>query len=92
MQINFHAVTSLSAITDETAAVASATSLTQAENDAVALAPAGVVYFSFQGNEYFIATNNVEGAVSANDAIVKLVGVTDIHHATNSGGFVTLHV
>jgi hypothetical protein len=92
MQINFHAVTPLSTITDETAAVASATSLTQAENDAVALAPAGVAYFSFQGNEYFIATNNVEGAVSSNDAIVKLVGITDIHHATNSGGLVTLHV
>ena len=92
MKISFNAVTSLSTITDETAAVASATSLTQAENDAIALAPAGVAYFSFQGNEYFIATNNVEGAVSSNDAIVKLVGVTDIHHATNSGGLVTLHV
>ena len=92
MQINFHPITSNSTITDETAAVALSTSLTQAENDAIALAPAGVAYFSFQGNEYFIATNNVEGAVSSNDAIVKLVGITDIHHATNSGGLVTLHV
>jgi hypothetical protein len=31
-------------------------------------------------------------AISAGDAIVKLVGVTDIHHATNSQGVVTLHV
>jgi hypothetical protein len=53
---------------------------------------AGVVYFSFQGNEYFIATNNNEVAISASDAIVKLVGVTDIHHATNTAGLVTLHV
>jgi hypothetical protein len=29
---------------------------------------------SFHGNEFFIATNNNEAAVSANDAIVELVG------------------
>jgi hypothetical protein len=38
------------------------------------------------------ATNNVETVVSANDAIVELVGITNIHHAINSSGFVTLHV
>jgi hypothetical protein len=47
---------------------------------------------SFHGNEFFIATNNNEAAVSANDAIVELVGVTNIHHATNLFGLVTLHV
>ncbi len=92
MEINFGVVTHLGAITDETAAVASATTLKAAENDAIALAPPGVAYFSFHGNEYFIATNNIEGAVSANDAIVELVGVTNIHNAINSAGLVTLHV
>ena len=52
----------------------------------------GVAYFDFGHNEYFIATNNIETMVSPNDAIVKLAGVTDIHHATNSLGVVTLHV
>ena len=56
------------------------------------MASAGVAYFSFHGNEFFIATNNNETAVSANDAVVELVGITNIHHATNSGGLVTLHV
>jgi hypothetical protein len=94
MLINFIVVlTSSSNIVDETAAVASATSLTGAENAGVAAMGAkGVAYFSFHGNEYFIATNNNEMVVSANDAIVELVGVTNIHHATNTVGFVTLHV
>jgi hypothetical protein len=34
----------------------------------------------------------METTVSPSDAIVELVGITDIHHATNSGGLVTLHV
>jgi hypothetical protein len=95
MQIDFTSVTSSSNILDATGIfpLASAKNLTTAENDAVAMLPgAGVVYFTFQGNEYFIATNNNEVAISADDAIVKLVGVTDIHHATNAGGLVTLHV
>ena len=93
MQIGFSLITTSSNIVDETAAVASATSLTTAENAAVAtLASPGVAYFTFHGNEYFIATKSMEAAVSSNDAIVKLVGITDIHHATNSGGLVTLHV
>jgi hypothetical protein len=80
-------------IVDETAVVASATSLTAAENAAVsAMGRAGVAYFSFQGNEYFVATNHKEAVISFNDTIVELVGITDIHHATNSGGLVTLHV
>jgi hypothetical protein len=72
-------------------AVASATTLTTAENEAVDDLPsAGVAYFSFHGNEYFIATNNNEVVVMPNDAIVELVGITNIHHATNSLGVVTL--
>jgi hypothetical protein len=31
-------------------------------------------------------------AVSPNDAIVELVGITNIHHAVNAAGLVTLHV
>jgi hypothetical protein len=72
MEIDFTSVTTSHVIVDETTipAVASATSLTAAENAAVnALAGAGVVYFSFHGNEYFIATDNVEAAVSAGDAL-----------------------
>jgi hypothetical protein len=48
-------------------------------------------YFTFGTNEYFIATNSIEKAVSPGDAIVKLVGVTDIHNAANIEGLVTLH-
>jgi hypothetical protein len=73
--------------------VASATTLKAAENAAVnAFGSSGVAYFSFKGNEYLIATNNAEATVSSNDAIVELVGITNIHHATNSLGLVTLHV
>jgi hypothetical protein len=86
-------MTTSSNIVDETATVASATSLTTAEDAAVkALGSAGVAYFTFGKNEYFIATNNNEMAVSANDAIVELVGITNIHHAANLFGVVTLHV
>jgi hypothetical protein len=94
MTINFGAITFSSNIVDETAAVSSPTSLTAAEDAAVkALGSAGVAYFTFGKNEYFIATNNnMQTTVSSNDAIVKLVGITDIHHAANSLGLVTLHV
>jgi hypothetical protein len=93
MKIDFTTVTGSSTVVDETAAVASAATLTAAENAAVsAMGSAGVAYFSFKGNEYFIATNNMEAAVSSHDAIVELVGITDIHHATNTMGLVTLHV
>jgi hypothetical protein len=95
MEINFGNVTTSHFIFDatNTPAVASATNLTAAENAAVnAFSSSGVVYFSFHGNEYFIATNNIETMVSSNDAIVKLVGVTNIHHADNAFGLVTLHV
>ena len=77
MQIDFTTVTTSHFIFDATntpTAVASATSLAAAENAAVnAFGSSGVVYFSFHGNEYFIATDNAEAAVSSNDAIVKLV-------------------
>ena len=93
MQIDFTVVTTSHFIADETTVVASATTLKAAENAAVnAFGGSGVVYFSFHGNEYFIATDNAEAAVSSSDAIVKLVGVTVFHHATNNFGLVTLHV
>jgi len=95
MQIDFTTVTTSHFIFDatNTPTVTSATSLAAAENAAVnAFGSSGVVYFSFHGNEYFIATDNAEAAVSSSDAIVKLVGVTDIHHAANNFGLVTLHV
>jgi hypothetical protein len=57
--------------------VASLATLTAAENAAVdALGVSGVAYFSYKGNEYFISTNHAEMAVSADDAIVKLVGAS----------------
>jgi hypothetical protein len=94
MVLNFEGVTNgVDQIVDETSTVASSTSLNAAENAAVkAMNSAGVAYFSFHGNEYFIATNHAETAVSADDAVVKLVGITDIHHATSSSGMVTLHI
>jgi hypothetical protein len=92
MKTDFTAVTGSSNIVDETTKVASSNTLTVAENAAVeALAGPGVAFFNYGTNEYFIATNNTETAVSSHDAVVKLVGVHDLH-ATNSGGFVTLHV
>jgi hypothetical protein len=95
MEIEFGNVTTSHFIFDatNTPAVASATSLAAAENAAVnAFASSGVVYFNFHGNEYFIATNNIETKLSSNDAIVEVVGVTNIHHADNAFGLVTLHV
>jgi hypothetical protein len=93
MEIDFTPVTGSHFIADETTVVASATTLKAAENAAVnAFGGSGVAYFSFHGNEYFIATANVETVVSSHDAIVELVGVTDIHHAANNFGLVTLHV
>jgi hypothetical protein len=95
MIINFRDIgLSSSNIVDETAAVASLTTLTAAEDEAVkTMGSAGVAYFTFGKNEYFIATNNAETTVSSSDAIVELVGITNIHHAaTISGGVVALHV
>jgi hypothetical protein len=91
MKIDFDFITPSSNIFDEDAAVAGSSSLKTAENEAVhALSGAGVAYFNFRGNEYFIATNNTETTVSSHDAIVKLVGVTGLH-ALDSFGVVTLH-
>jgi hypothetical protein len=93
MQIDFVAITGSSNIFDETntPGVASAKSLAAAEDAAIkALAEPGVAYFTFGTNEYFIATDNIEKAVSPSDAIVKLVGITHIHNATNIEGLVTL--
>jgi hypothetical protein len=89
MKISFQFITTSSNIVDETAAVASATTLTAAENAAVAaMTGPGVAFFN-GSSEYFIATNQAEMGVSSHDAIVKLVGVHDLH-ATNIVGFVTL--
>ncbi len=64
-----------------------------AENAALAAMDSpGVAYFSYGGSEYFVATNHAFTTANFDDAIVKLVGITDIHHATNSGGLVTLQV
>jgi hypothetical protein len=91
MVIDFTAITTNSNIVDETAAVATAANLTTAENAAVdALGGPGVAYFVYKGSEYFIATNNIETAVSSGDAIVKLVGVVGLS-ATDASGLVTLH-
>jgi hypothetical protein len=99
MKIDFHAITLSSFIVNETAVVASTPTLAVAESVAVAnataeFAPFGgacVAYFNYKGNEYFIATNQFEAGVSSDDAIVKLVGVTDLLHPANSSGVVTLH-
>ena len=36
--------------------------------------------------------DDVETVVSSHDAIVELVGISNIHHAANNFGLVTLHV
>jgi hypothetical protein len=91
MKIDFSLITSSSNIQDETAAVSGAKSLNAAENMAVDLLPAnGVVYFNYNGSEYFIATDQSETVVNSHNAIVKLVGVVDLS-ATNASGVVTLH-
>jgi hypothetical protein len=69
MKIDFELIffpTNTNKIIGETLAVASSATLTTAENAAVAaLAGPGVAYFDFGHNEYFIATNNTETAVSS---------------------------
>jgi hypothetical protein len=88
MQIDFSAIT-----TSSKTILLGANNLTAVENNAVAvLGGPGVVFFNFGGSEYLIATHHTETAVSSDDVIVKLVGVTDIHHPHNIAGLVTLHV
>jgi hypothetical protein len=92
MKIDFSAVTNASVIVNETAAVATAHTLTAAENAAVdALGGPGVAFFHFGDNAYFIATNHNETSVSFDDAVVKLIGVHDLNAPTNLSGLVTLH-
>jgi len=91
LQINFTSVTASGNAVDENAAAVGATTLTLAENAAVdAMAGKGVAYFAYKGSEYLVATNNTETAVSSSDAVVKLVGVTDLT-VTGVEGVVTLH-
>jgi hypothetical protein len=86
----FFDVTRSSAIGNEQSAVATARSLTAAENAAVAAPDGpGVAYFNYHGSEYFIATNTAETSVSTGDAVIHLVGVSGLA-ATNSPGLVTL--
>jgi hypothetical protein len=90
MQLDFSAITPSNTIVDENAAVASAKNLAAAENAAVAaLGAPGVAYFSHHGSEFFIATNNTENSVGADDAVVHLIGVSLA--ATINDGLVTLH-
>jgi hypothetical protein len=92
MKIDFSAVTNASVIVNETAAVATAHTLTEAENAAVdALGGPGVAFFHFGDNAYFIATNHNETSVNFDDAVVKLIGVHDLNAPTNLSGLVTLH-
>jgi hypothetical protein len=91
MQIDFSAITTSSAIIHVPAVVGHPT-LTALENLAVSnLGGPGVAFFNFGGSEYFIATNHTETAVSSDDAIVKLVGVQELSHPSNTSGLVTLH-
>ena len=94
MEIDFTSVTTSHFIFDETKRCGGISDEPHGgrECSSQRIGGSGVAYFSFHGNEYFIATANVETAVSSHDAIVELVGVTDIHHATNNFGLVTLHV
>jgi hypothetical protein len=91
MKIDFQATTTSSTIIEPPIFVGPVL-ITTAENAAVAaLGGPGVAFFNFGGNEYFIATNHAETAVSSTDAIVKLVGVHDLDHSSNVSGVVTLH-
>jgi hypothetical protein len=99
MKINFSAVTPSSNIFDGrdvgVTAKGLGLNLTAAENAVVAtMGGPGVAFFFFGGNEYFIATNHTETAVSSDDVIVKLVGLHDFTTltGTDSFGVVTLHV
>jgi hypothetical protein len=81
MKIDFSGVTTSGNIANEDAA-AHATSLAAAENAAVkALDAVGVAYFDYQGNEYFIATNQAETTVSAHDVVVNVVGLGALNNA-----------
>jgi hypothetical protein len=92
--IDFKSVTTSSNIENEDLAVASASSITAAEDAAVkALGGAGVAYFAFgpsPANEYFVATNHAETAVSSHDAVVCLVGAGNNYVGTDLDGLVTL--
>jgi hypothetical protein len=65
---------------NENAAVATATSLTTAENAAVAaLGQAGVVYFNYHHDEYIIGVYaGNETSVGSNDIVVHLIGVNNL--------------
>jgi hypothetical protein len=94
--LDFSAVTTSNNIKNESAAVASASTLTAAEDAAVnALGAAGVAYFTFGDKEYFVATNHAETSIGQHDAVVCLIGAgfstVDQFWGTSSSGLVTLH-
>jgi hypothetical protein len=91
MVIKFAEITTSSNIQDELIPAAASTSLTRAENYAVAaLSGPSIAYFTYHGNDCFIATKNTESAVRSGDAIVELVKVAGLI-ATDASGLVTLH-
>jgi hypothetical protein len=84
MELNFNALAGITStlVGNEQAAVASATSLTNAENAAAhALGGNGIAFFNYSGNTYVIGVGGSEAAVSSTDSVVELVGVvfTGIH-------------
>ena len=95
MEIQFDLLQS-GTIVNENAAVATAKSLTAAENAAVAaLGQGGFVYFNYHHSEYIIGVNTAETSVSSIsiDTVVHLVGVNDLTPTLggNPSGILTLH-
>ena len=77
-------------IQSEQTAIAVVSSLTGAENAAVAaLGVAGVAYFTYGSNIFLVAAHAAETAVSAGDAVVELHGVS-ITGLSMAGGVVHL--
>jgi hypothetical protein len=80
--------------TNEDTAVAGATSLTAAENDAVAASVAstgGYVYFNYHHDEYIISIADIQPSVGPDDTVVHLIGVNNLVPVTNGlSGILTL--
>lgn len=93
--LDFSAITTSNHIVNEDGVAAAAASLFAAENAAVAaLGGPGVAWFSYHGDEYFVATNQAETHIHAGDAVARLVDAghasgAHVVGATDSGGVVT---
>ena len=74
MEIDFsEIIPGSSNIQNQQTAIAGASNLETAENDAVAaLGAKGVAYFTFGGNEFLVAAHTGEAIVSVGDAVVEL--------------------